>query len=63
MPKQWHYVAGQRRREAVVDTSFKPPRVVRFVGYRDCIKCRQPHWSEDLRRNWMCTRCRWYADE
>lgn len=46
-PKAWSYDGGVRR-EPVLDTDFNPPRVVRKVGWRHCMRCKRPFFSEDV---------------
>jgi hypothetical protein len=46
-PQRWSYDGGLRR-EPVLDTDFSPPRVVRKVGWRSCMRCKQPFFSEDV---------------
>lgn len=30
-------------------------RVVRYVGWRKCMRCGHPFWSEDVQRLRLCT--------
>jgi len=63
-PKRWSYDGGARR-EAVLDTDCNPPRVVRKVGWRNCLRCRKPFFSEDVVRLRLCDTaygCRDQAD-
>lgn len=46
-PVRWAYDGGVRR-EPVLDCDYHPPRVVRKVGWRNCMACGQPFFSEDL---------------
>jgi hypothetical protein len=46
-PQRWPYDGGVRR-ESVLDTDFHPPRVVRNVGWRACLKCKRPFFSDDV---------------
>lgn len=52
-PKQWPRDDGTRR-EPVLDADHSPPRVVRYVGWRNCIRCGELFWSEDTTRMRMC---------
>ena len=52
-PDPWDYDGGKRR-EPVIDEDAKPPRVVRKVGWRHCLKCRRPFFSEDVVRLRLC---------
>jgi len=52
-PDPWAYDGGVRR-EQVLDCDHRPPRVVRIVGWRTCLKCSSPFWSEDVRGQRMC---------
>lgn len=57
-PKQWHPSDGGKRREPVIDHNDNPPRVVRYVGWRKCLKCRTDFFSADVRCLRMCEYCR-----
>jgi hypothetical protein len=46
-PERWSYDGGVRR-EPVVDADRCPPRVVRKVGWRNCMACGVPFFSEDV---------------
>jgi hypothetical protein len=61
LPKQWPY-DGCVHREPVYDTDHRPPRVVRRVGWRDCLRCRQHYFSEDIVAQRMCAGCRANSD-
>ncbi len=56
-PRQWPCDDGTRR-EAVIDTDLNPPPVVRYVGWRSCMRCRRPYFSPDVARVRMCTPCK-----
>lgn len=56
-PKAWAWDGGKRR-EPVLDMDFHPPRVVRHVGWRCCLKCAKPYFSEDVKGQRMCATCR-----
>jgi hypothetical protein len=60
-PTPWAWDGGVRRGE-VLDHDSKPPRVVRLVGWRVCMKCRKPFWSGDVRRLRMCAGCKSRTD-
>lgn len=49
---------GGTRREPVLDTDHRPPRVVRIVGWKSCLRCRRSFWSEDVQRLHMCNGCK-----
>ena len=53
-PDSWAF-DGCKRREPVVDVDFKPPRIVRRVGWRFCLTCREPFWAEDVVRQRLCS--------
>lgn len=53
-PQPWDY-DGCVRREMVFDIVLVPPRVVRKVGWRRCMKCRRPFFSEDVLRLRLCS--------
>ena len=46
-PRMWPQDDGARR-EPVMDMDAKPPRAVRYVGWRKCMRCGQLFWSEDV---------------
>jgi hypothetical protein len=52
-PERWPYDGGVRR-ESVLDCDFHPPRVVRQVGWRACMCCGTPFFSEDVMRLRLC---------
>lgn len=56
-PAMWGRDDGKRR-EPVLDHSVSPPRVVRYVGWRKCLKCRTDFFSADVRGLRMCEYCR-----
>ena len=56
-PEPWRDDGGVRR-EAVLDGDHNPPRVVRSVGWKQCIRCRRSFWSEDVQRLHMCAACK-----
>ena len=56
-PTTWAFDGGVRR-EPVLDHDSKPPRVVRLVGWRVCMKCQKPFWSGDVQRLRMCAGCK-----
>lgn len=47
-PKPWPRDEGLRR-EPVIDPNFEPPRVVRLVGWRRCMRCEAMFFSPDVR--------------
>lgn len=56
-PREWPWDGGTRR-EAVLDTDHNPPRVVRHVGWRSCLRCRRPYFSPDASRVRRCAPCK-----
>jgi hypothetical protein len=42
----------------VLDYDHRPPRVVRSVGWRICMKCFKPFFSEDVIGVRMCDGCK-----
>ena len=56
-PEPWAWDGGVRR-EAVLDTDHMPPRIVRKVGWRVCMRCRAPYWSDDVVKIRMCSDCK-----
>ena len=53
-PQRWPPDDGARR-EPVLDVVTTPPRVVRYVGYRKCMRCGILFWSQDVQRLRLCT--------
>jgi hypothetical protein len=55
IPVQWPLTADpeMKRREPVLDV-VNHNRPVRLVGWKRCLLCRSPFWSEDVRRNHIC---------
>ena len=56
-PREWKF-DGCKRREPVLDLDHNPPRVVRMVGWRVCMRCSTPFWSDDVVRVRMCGECK-----
>lgn len=56
-PRQWDYDGGVRR-EAVLDTDHRPPRIVRRVGWHSCLRCSRPFFSQDVAGQRLCGDCR-----
>lgn len=57
IPDPWPNDGGKRR-EAVLDMDHNPPRVVRHVGWRSCMTCRRPYFSEDVVSLRLCSSCK-----
>lgn len=55
-PDQWH--PADDRRVPVLDENVSPPRVVRYVGWRSCIKCSRQFFSRDVAGVRMCSPCK-----
>lgn len=47
-----------RRREPVLDLDHNPPRIVREVGWRFCMRCSRPYFSADVVRLRLCDSCK-----
>ena len=56
-PVPWEWDGGKRR-EPVLDLDRNPPLPIRHVGWRCCMRCAKPFWSEDTMRLRMCDRCK-----
>ena len=56
-PAPWDFDQCKRR-EVVLDHSFTPPRVVRSVGWRVCMKCATPFFSGDVVGVRLCDGCK-----
>jgi hypothetical protein len=52
-PDPWPEDGGVRREE-VLDCDHIPPLVVRKVGWRRCLRCGKPFWSQDVVRLRLC---------
>jgi hypothetical protein len=61
-PSQWPDDGGERRAE-VIDLNFNPPRVVRRVGWRQCMRCCRLFFSHDVQRLRLCTPCKGQVDQ
>lgn len=56
-PDRWEFDGDMSRRVPVLDHNYDPPLVVRRVGWRRCLRCRRPMFSEDvvaIRSCWHC---------
>lgn len=56
-PRCWPYDNGSRR-EPVLDTDQNPPRGVRYVGWRACLRCRRPYFSPGVQGVRLCFPCK-----
>lgn len=56
-PEPWPFDQCQRR-DPVLDLDRHPPRVVRHVGWRICLTCASPFFSQDVMRLRMCGVCK-----
>lgn len=56
-PEPWPFDGDLSRRRPVVDPNFDPPRAVRRVGWLRCLRCRRPHFSEDVAAIRLCFYC------
>lgn len=61
-PHQWPDDGGIRCAE-VVDPNFNPPRVVRCVGWRQCMRCHKSFFSHDIQRLRLCGPCKGQTDQ
>lgn len=55
-PAHWPF-NGYSLRKSVLDPSFEPHRLVRRIGWRPCLRCKRPHFSDDVSRIRLCSRC------
>lgn len=62
-PEKWKFDGDLERREPVLDHNHRPPRIVRRVGYRLCMRCHRPYWSEDVVKIRRCEPCKLRATE
>lgn len=49
---------GTNRREPVIDQNDNPSRIVRYVGWQPCLKCRKRYFSRDCRSIRLCDPCK-----
>jgi hypothetical protein len=49
---------GGKRREPVLDMDHNPPRIIRRIGWRSCMACRRPFFSEDVVSLRLCSSCK-----
>ncbi len=56
-PPRWAYDGDLTRRASVMDPNAQPPKLVRRIGWVRCMRCRRPHFSEDVARIRMCANC------
>lgn len=56
-PTPWKWDGGVRR-EAVLDHDHDPPRVIRKVGWRVCMRCSTPFFSDDVVKLRMFDECK-----
>lgn len=62
-PDKWPDDGGVRR-EAVLDHNWRPPRVVRRMGWLTCISCRHRRFlSPDVTRVRICEFCKSYKSD
>lgn len=60
-PKPWEFDGDEKRRVPVIDPF--DGRVIRYVGFKRCMSCTKPFWSEDVSRLRLCIRCKSYKSE
>jgi hypothetical protein len=56
-PAPWPFDGDLVRRKPVINPNFDPPRVVRRVGWLRCLRCRRPHFSDDVVGARLCLHC------
>ena len=56
-PKRWPFDQC-RRREPVLDLDHNPPRIVRDVGWRLCLRCRALFASPEVVAIRLCDSCK-----
>ena len=56
-PTRWKYNGDMVAKAPVLDPDFTPARVIRYVGYRPCMKCKLPFWTEAVGRIRRCSDC------
>jgi hypothetical protein len=53
-PRMWPQDGGTRCKP-LMDMDAKPPRIVRYIGWKKRIRCGQLFWSDDVQRLRSCT--------
>lgn len=56
-PRRWRFDGDIIAKTPVVDPLCSPPKVIRYVGYRSCLKCERPFWTEAVGRIRCCSYC------
>lgn len=56
-PRMWPQDGGTRR-EPMMDMDVKPPRAVRYVGWRPCSCCGKKFFSRDVAGIRLCGSCK-----
>jgi len=56
--RRWEFDGDLQRKVPVFDRNFAPPRLVRYAGWRPCLKCREPHFTPDISRIRLCQPCK-----
>jgi hypothetical protein len=56
-PRAWDFDGDLLRRADVVDRNYDPPRVLRRVGWRRCMRCARPQFSQDVVAIRLCWNC------
>jgi hypothetical protein len=57
-PTPWRFDGDIKRRVPVLDEIGVTPRIVRYVGYRACLRCRRPFFTPDVVKVRLCTPCK-----
>jgi hypothetical protein len=55
-PNEWAFDGDLTRREPVLDPNWN--RVVRYVGWRKCLRCSTPHFTPDVVKVRICGACK-----
>lgn len=55
-PRKWS--PPDDKRVPVLDRNCNPPRVIRYVGWRECVCCDHKFFSTDVQRVRMCDDCK-----
>lgn len=55
-PLMWH--PPDEKRVPVLDPNTSPPRIIRYVGWRPCIRCGRKFFSKDVAGVRMCLPCK-----
>lgn len=56
-PERWSFNGDLTHRAFVMDPNVEPSKLVRRIGWLNCMRCSRPHFSEDVLRIRLCCAC------